>query len=342
MAPKDTGKGLNESTAEFHERLVQMNGADAEGLSEDNQILRKAKREAEEKRLRDEEARRLWELQEKKREDDERKQKEAEKARKKAEKGKEKKKRDRDGAAVSDEGETDVLKRKKPKVGEYDPKVRKIRGSMRPPARRPQPRMRCVLQGKGKVQPVRRGLRCGTVGLAGAFQGLSDSVDEFLVEQRAQWEWERKEKELHDGHVEKSFDNIEKLLGQQVLASQASAGALQHMARMLEAFVRRSSPDFMTAMPAGPPDYIPISSRWKKKKPAERRTRRKVDRVNLCDFVLEFTFNFNRRRRRPNTSGYSVGMSGFELGDMKYWVVWRMSRGSLTVKEAGPGWAITS
>ncbi|KAJ7834183.1 hypothetical protein B0H13DRAFT_1914211 [Mycena leptocephala] len=152
MAPKDTGKGLNESTAEFHERLVQMNGADAEGLSEDNQILRinlrKAKREAEEKRARDEEARRLRELQEKKREDDERKQKEAEKARKKAEKGKEKKKRDRDGAAVSDEGETDAPKRKKPKVGEYDPK----------------PRMRGVLQGEGEVQLVRRGLRCGVVG----------------------------------------------------------------------------------------------------------------------------------------------------------------------------------
>jgi hypothetical protein len=165
-----------------------MNGADAEGLSEDNQILRinlrKAKREAEEKRARDDEARRLRELQEKKREDDERKQKEAEKARKKAEKSKEKKKRDRDGAAVSDEGEMDAPKRKKPKVGEYDPKVRrsaglrmvltstwflvrkvrKIRGSVRPPATRSQPRMRCVLQGEGKVQPVRRGLRCGTVG----------------------------------------------------------------------------------------------------------------------------------------------------------------------------------
>jgi hypothetical protein len=110
----------------------------------------------------------------------------------------------------------------------------------------------------------------GLSGLAGAFQGLSDSVDEFLVEQRAQWEWERKEKELHDGHVEKSFDNIEKLLGQQVLASQASAGALQHMARIMENFVRRSSPDFMATMPAGPPEYIPISSRWKKKKPAEK------------------------------------------------------------------------
>ncbi|KAJ7823845.1 hypothetical protein B0H13DRAFT_2375884 [Mycena leptocephala] len=107
MAPKDTGKGLNESVAEFHERLIQISGADAEGLSEDNQILRinlrKAKREADEKRAREEEARRLRELQEKKREDDERKQKEAKKARKKAEKGKEKKKRDRDRAAVSDE-----------------------------------------------------------------------------------------------------------------------------------------------------------------------------------------------------------------------------------------------
>jgi hypothetical protein len=41
---------------------------------------------------------------------------------------------------------------------------------------------------------------------------------------------------------------------------------------------------------------------------------------NLCNFILEFTFNFNRRRRRPNTSRYSVGMSGFELGDMEYWV----------------------
>jgi hypothetical protein len=107
-------------------------------------------------------------------------------------------------------------------------------------------------------------------GLAGAFQGLSDSVEEFLVEQRAQWKWERKERESHNGYVEKSFDNIEKLLGQQVLASQASAGALQHMARIMEAFIRWGSPDFMATMPAGPPEYLPIASRWKKKKTADK------------------------------------------------------------------------
>ncbi|KAJ7880422.1 hypothetical protein B0H13DRAFT_2345640 [Mycena leptocephala] len=277
MAPKDTGKGLNESTAEFHERLVQMNGADAEGLSEDNQILRinlrKAKREAEEKRARDDEARRLRELQEKKREDDERKQKEAEKARKKAEKSKEKKKQDRDGAAVSDEGETDAPKRKKPKVGEYNPKCERCEKSGAPCVPQPQGRSRACdacSKAKAKCSLSDGDSAAGLSGLAGAFQGLSDSFDEFLVEQRAQWEWERKEKELHDGHVEKSFDNIEKLLGQQVLASQASAGALQHMARMLESFVRRSSPDFMATMPAGPPEYIPIASRWKKKKTADK------------------------------------------------------------------------
>jgi hypothetical protein len=97
--------------------------------------------------------------------------------------------------------------------------------------------------------------------LAGAFQGLSDSVEEFLVEQGAQWEWERKERESHNGYVEKSFNNIERLLGQQVLASQVSARALQHMACIMEAFVRRSSPDFMTSMPAGPPEYILLTPR---------------------------------------------------------------------------------
>jgi hypothetical protein len=106
--------------------------------------------------------------------------------------------------------------------------------------------------------------------LTRAFQGLSDSIEEFLVEQRVQWEWERKERESHGGYIEKSFDNIEKLLGQQVLASQASAGALQHIARLMEAFVRRSSPDFMTSMPAGPPEYIPLAPRWKKKKTADK------------------------------------------------------------------------
>jgi hypothetical protein len=99
--------------------------------------------------------------------------------------------------------------------------------------------------------------------LTRAFQGLSDSIEEFLVEQRVQWEWERKEREW-------SFDNIEKLLGQQVLTSQASAGALQHMARIMEAFIRRSSPDFMTTMPAGPLEYIPLAPRWKKKKTADK------------------------------------------------------------------------
>ncbi|KAJ7907237.1 hypothetical protein B0H13DRAFT_2332619 [Mycena leptocephala] len=125
MATKDFGKGLNESTAEFHDGLIKMSGDDAEQLSLDNQHLRinlrKEKKEVEEKQLR-EEARKLQEAAEKKREADEKRQKEAEKARKKAEKEKGKKKWDRDGAAVSDEGETEAPKRKKPKVGEYDPK----------------------------------------------------------------------------------------------------------------------------------------------------------------------------------------------------------------------------
>ncbi|KAJ7795376.1 hypothetical protein B0H13DRAFT_2393069, partial [Mycena leptocephala] len=277
MAPKDTGKGLNESVAEFHERFVQMSGADAEELSEDNQILRinlrKVKREADEKRAREEEARRVRELVEKKREDDERKQREAEKARKKAEKGKEKKKRDRDGAAVSDKGEMEAPKRKKPKVGEYDPKCERCEKTGVPCIPQPQGRSRtceACSKAKAKCSLSDGDSTAGLLGLAGAFQGLSDSVEEFLVEQRAQWKWERKEKELHDGHVEKSFDNIEKLLGQQVLASQASAGALQHMVRMLESFVRRSSPDFIATMPAGPPEYLPILSRWKKKKTADK------------------------------------------------------------------------
>ena len=110
----------------------------------------------------------------------------------------------------------------------------------------------------------------GLSGLTGALQALSDSVGEYMVEQRAQWEWERKERESNDGYVEKSFDNIEKLLHQQALASQASAGALQHIAGLMEAFVRRSSPDFMNSMPAGPPEYIPLPPRWKKKKSADK------------------------------------------------------------------------
>ncbi|KAJ7823844.1 hypothetical protein B0H13DRAFT_2375879 [Mycena leptocephala] len=170
-------------------------------------------------------------------------------------------------------GETDAPKRKKPKVGEYDPKCERCEKTGVLCVPQPQGRSRACeacSKAKAKCSLSDGDSTAGLSGLAGAFQGLSDSVEEFLVEQRAQWEWKRKEKELHDGHVEKSFDNIEKLLGQQVLASQASAGALQHMARMLEAFVRRSSPDFMSAMPVGPPEYLPISSRWKKKKPADK------------------------------------------------------------------------
>jgi hypothetical protein len=41
---------------------------------------------------------------------------------------------------------------------------------------------------------------------------------------------------------------------------------------------------------------------------------------NLCNFILEFTFNFDRRRPRPNTSRNGVGMSGFELRDVEYWM----------------------
>ncbi|KAJ7816903.1 hypothetical protein B0H13DRAFT_2380037 [Mycena leptocephala] len=185
------------------------------------------------------------------------------------EKGKEKKKRDRDRAAVSDEGETEAPKRKKPKVGEYDPKCKRCEKTGILCIPQPQGRSRACeacSKAKAKCSLSNGDSAAGLSGLAGAFQGLSDSVEEFLVEQRAQWKWERKERESHDRYVEKSFDNIEKLLGQQVLASQASTRALQHMARMMEAFVRRSSSDFMAAMPAGPPEYLPIASRWKKKK----------------------------------------------------------------------------
>ncbi|KAJ7842072.1 hypothetical protein B0H13DRAFT_1909963 [Mycena leptocephala] len=122
--------------------------------------LRKEKKEAEEKRLREEEARKLEEAAEKKREANEKRKKEAEKARKKAEKEKGKKKRDRDGAVVSDEGETEAPKRKKPKVREYDPKCERCEKS----GVLLQPRMQGVLQGEGEVQPVRRGLHCGVVG----------------------------------------------------------------------------------------------------------------------------------------------------------------------------------
>ncbi|KAJ7855352.1 hypothetical protein B0H13DRAFT_1903178 [Mycena leptocephala] len=240
MAPKDTGKGLNESVAEFHERLVQMSGEDAEQLSEDNQHLRinlrKAKREAEEKWIQEEEAQRLREATEKKREDDEKRQKEAEKARKKAEKGKEKKKWDRDGVVVSDEGEMDAPKRKKPKVGEYDPKCERREKSgvpCFPQAQGCSHACEACSKAKAKCSLSNGDSAARLSVLAGAFQGLSDSVEEFLVEQRAQWEWERKERGV---------------------PQRASAGALQHMARIMEAFVRRSSPDFMTSMPAGPPE----------------------------------------------------------------------------------------
>jgi hypothetical protein len=55
MATKDFGKRLNESTDEFHNRLIKMSGDDAEQLSADDQHLhinlRKEKKDAEEKRL---------------------------------------------------------------------------------------------------------------------------------------------------------------------------------------------------------------------------------------------------------------------------------------------------
>ncbi|KAJ7903122.1 hypothetical protein B0H13DRAFT_2335287 [Mycena leptocephala] len=278
MALKHTGKGLNETVAEFHERLIKMSGDDAEHLSVDNQHLRinlrTAKKEADEKRAREEEARKIQEAAEKKREADEKRKKEAKKARKKAEKEKEKKKRDRDEAAISDESETEALKKKKPKVGEYDPKCERCHKTGIPCVPQAQGRhsRACEACSKGKVKcSLSDGDSvAGLSGLTGVLQGLSDSVEEYMVEQRAQWEWERKERESHDGFVEKSFDNLERLLGQQVLTSQASAGALQHMARIMEAFVRRSSPDFMTSMPAGPLEYIPLQPRWKKKKTVDK------------------------------------------------------------------------
>ncbi|KAJ7861354.1 hypothetical protein B0H13DRAFT_1900528 [Mycena leptocephala] len=205
MASKDFGKGLNESTAEFHDRLLKMSGDDAEQLSSDDQHLRinlhKERKEAEEKRLR-EEARKLQEAAEKKREADEKRQKEAEKARKKAEKEKGKKKRDWDGAAVSDEGETEAPKRKKPKVGEYDPKCERCEKSgvlCVPQAQGRSCACDACSKAKAKCSLSDGDSTAGLSALARAFQGLSDSVEEFLVEQRAQWEWERKERESHDG-----------------------------------------------------------------------------------------------------------------------------------------------
>jgi hypothetical protein len=41
---------------------------------------------------------------------------------------------------------------------------------------------------------------------------------------------------------------------------------------------------------------------------------------NLCNFVLEFTFNFDRWRPRPNTPRYSIRVSGLELRDMENWM----------------------
>ncbi|KAJ7802976.1 hypothetical protein B0H13DRAFT_2389285 [Mycena leptocephala] len=250
-----------------------MSGDDAEQLSSDDQHLRinlcKAKKEADEKR-RLEEVRRLQEAAEKKWEADEKRQKEAEKAKKKAEKEKGRKKRDRDGAVVSDEDEAEALKRKKPKVGEYDPRCEKTGVPCFPQAQGRSRACKPCSEAKAKCSLSDGDSTAGLSALAGAFQGLSDSVEEFLVEQRAQWEWERKERESHDGYVEKSFDNIEKLLGQQVLASQVSAGALQHMAQIMENFVRQSSLDFMATMPAGPLEYMPLPTRWKKKKTADK------------------------------------------------------------------------
>jgi hypothetical protein len=88
---------------------------------------------------------------------------------------------------------------------------------------------------------------------------------EHFAKQEAQWEWERKEKDEHNGHVEKSLDNIEMLLSQQVSATQAAAGALQHVVRIAEAFVRRSSLEVMANMPTAPPEYNPLPKKWRKK-----------------------------------------------------------------------------
>jgi hypothetical protein len=84
---------------------------------------------------------------------------------------------------------------------------------------------------------------------------------EHFAKQEAQWEWERKERDAHNG----SLDNIERLLMQQATVTQVSAGALQHMARITDAFIHWNGPETMVFMLVALPDYIPLLKRWRKR-----------------------------------------------------------------------------
>jgi cobalamin biosynthesis protein CobT len=139
--PKDYGKKIDETTDEFHGRLLAMSDIDSLKLSVDDQMLRlklrKEQEEAERIRKEQEEAEQIRKEQERKRREDERK-KEAEeekrkkreteeKRKKKAEKEKEEKRKrdwDADGSADSGESEAESPK-KRPRFGENNPKVRR-------------------------------------------------------------------------------------------------------------------------------------------------------------------------------------------------------------------------